>query len=117
MHGLEQVLVWIKWLARALQRIQGPDWALELIRGLEQTLELIRGLEQALAQTRGGGVTEKLVDQTHRMGPAITGNTDHRGTVSVTTSAEALGMPSAPPHWMSVSDALGLTLRQWAWSS
>ncbi len=42
-----------------------------------------------------GGVEEQCVAQTHRMATVITGSTEDRGTVSVTTSAEALGMLAA----------------------
>ncbi len=42
-----------------------------------------------------GAGTEQCVAQTHRMATAITGSTEDRETVSVTTSAEALGMSAA----------------------
>ncbi len=45
--------------------------------------------------SRSGVGTDQYVAQTHRMATAITGSTEERGTVSVTTSAEALGMPAA----------------------
>lgn len=44
---------------------------------------------------RTGAGTERYVAQTHRMVTAITGNTEDRGTGSVTAIAEALGTPAA----------------------
>lgn len=56
--------------------------------------DLLAGVGSGVGSQTGAG-TDQCVAKTHRMVTAITGNTEDRGTGSVTASAEALGTPTA----------------------